>query len=105
MRTEEGGKRIPVLEQTLKIIAKLYSLVAEPGRGILGIRFLNSSIQKDYVSENAANDIVKDHHYSGLTRIGGELKRKILRPFVYDTHMKKPLLIMTITDGGVGFLS
>ena len=100
MKTEEDGKRIPTLEMCLRLIAKIFSIVAEPSRGILGIRFLNSSLAKNNVSEADANKLAENHHYAGLTRIGSALK-KILSSFVYNKDMKKPLLIMVISDGEV----
>ena len=101
MQTEEEGKRIPTLESCLRLIAKIYSIAAEPETGILGIRFLNSTLAKDKVSEAAANKLVENHHYGALTRIGSALKKKILPTFVYNKEMEKPLLIMVISDGEV----
>lgn len=101
MKSEENGVRIPILQHAVKLIAKMYSLVAEPGRGILAIRWLNARTGADKVTEEAANTLVANHHYGALTRIGSTLRSKILTPFLYNATLEKPLLIMVVTDGEV----
>lgn len=104
MKSEEGGERIPTLQKAVKIIAQMYSLVAEPGRGILAIRWFNSREGPNMVTEEAANTLVSSHHYGALTRIGSALKSKVLTPFLYNATLEKPLLVMIVTDGEVSLL-
>ena len=97
MRTEEGGNRINALESTLLLIAEVYTLARSDG--ILAINFLNDLTIKDVRIDMVA-DIIKEHSFSGWTRIGTELKLKVLDAFVTE-EMKRPLLVITITDGAV----
>lgn len=101
MKAEEGGERMRILEQTLKEITKVYQL-ANPD-GIKSIRFLNGEKGKRNVKSNRVKDLLKDHRFRGVTRIGTQLEKKVLDRFVWNRKepMKKPLLVMTITDGAV----
>ena len=98
MKTEEGGNRKKALESALQLIADVYTL-ARPD-GILAIEFLNNPTKMKDVRTNIVADIIKDHKFSGWTRIGTELKLKVLNHFV-TKEMEKPLLVITITDGDV----
>ena len=98
MITEEQGKRIPALESTLSLIAEVYTLARS--QGILEIDFLNDSAEVKDIRKDAVEEIIGEHSFSGWTRIGTELKLKVLDDFVTE-EMKRPLLVITITDGGV----
>ena len=98
MRTEEGGNRIKALESALLLIAEVYTL-ARSG-GILAIKFLNDSTEEMDVRTDTVAEIISEHNFAGWTRIGTELKQKVLNDFVKG-DMKKPLLVLTITDGEV----
>ena len=98
MRTEERGNRIKALESALFLIAEVYTLARSDG--ILAIDFLNDSTEEMDVRTDIVAEIINEHNFSGWTRIGTELKRKVLDYFV-ETDMEKPLLVITITDGGV----
>ena len=98
MKIEEEGRRIEALESTLLLIAEVYTL-ARSG-GIRAIDFLNDETEEVDVRTDIVADIIKEHNFSGWTRIGTELKQKVLDDFV-GAHMEKPLLMITITDGGV----
>ena len=98
MRTAEGGNRIKALESTLLLIAEVYTLARSDG--ILAIDFLNDSTEEVDVRTDIVVEIISEHSFSGWTRIGTELKQKVLDDFV-KTDMEKPLLVITITDGGV----
>ena len=98
MRTEEGGNRIEALKSTLLLIAEVYTLARS--NGILAIDFLNDSTEEMDVCTDTVAEIINKHSIFGWARVGTELKRKVLDGFVED-NMKKPLLVITITDGGV----
>ena len=98
MRTEEDGKRITALESILSLIAEVYTLARSDG--ILAIDFLNDSTKQVNVRTDFVAAIIAEHRFSGWTRIGTELKRKVLDDFVTE-GMKWPLLVITITDGEV----
>ena len=87
-----------VLRSTLLLIAEVYTLARSDG--ILAINFLNDETGERNVRKEIVAKIIKKHNFSGWTRIGTELKQKVLNDFV-KADMKKPLLVITITDGGV----
>ena len=98
MKTEEEGKRIEALKTALQLIADVYTL-ARPD-GILAIDFVNDSTEERDVRTDIVADIIAEHRFSGLSRIGTALKRKVLDNFVTE-DMERPLLVITITDGAV----
>ena len=98
MRAEEKGNRIKALRSTLSLIAEVYTL-ARSG-GIPAIDFLNDSVEFFDARKDDVEKRIDKHIFWGPTRIGTELKRKVLTPFV-NKEMKKPLLVITITDGMV----
>lgn len=101
MRFEDGGARIKTLINFVAAIAHIYSLACGGTNGkIRRIRFLNSRKGGDDVDKAHAKELLSKHPYAGMTRIGTELKKKILADLV-TKDMKKPLLVMIITDGEV----
>ncbi|KAH0612940.1 uncharacterized protein H6S33_009320 [Morchella sextelata] len=96
MKYEENGERIKTLQKTLDNIANVYGLARD--QGIITVRFLNAPQGKKNVTVKTVKSVLKNHNYGGVTRIGTELKKKILDRFV-NKDMAKPLLIMIITDG------
>lgn len=96
---DQKGARIKTLQKILNAIADIYNLARK--QGILTVRFLNASKGKKNVTAQTVKTVIKGHDYGGVTRIGTELKKKILDKFVLGVDMKKPLLIMVITDGAV----
>lgn len=103
MVTEENGSRVEALKHTLEIIADVYSLSRDENPKGINIKFFNSTKRYTNVRKKHVAGIVDKHRFQGLTRIGTELKRKILDSFVKPT-MERPVLIITITDGDVSVL-
>lgn len=99
MKFDEAGIRITILQQILGVIAHFYSLSQTDGK-IKAVRFLNKRVALDNVTPSQLNDYIKTHRYSGLTCIGKELEKKILKPLVTPA-MTRPLLVMVLTDGDV----
>lgn len=100
MRTEENGDRIKTLAQVLRMISRIYCPTQE-GEEIMSVRFLNSSKNdKCPATQLQMNDILKNHTYQGPTKIGTQLKAKILKPLV-TKDMTRPLIVICITDGYV----
>ena len=102
MEYEEDRARIENLKEVLKIINSIYKHAAEPDTGIRAIRFINNNDDEDNF-HGEPSEIIDNHYFGGTTRIGTELHRKILKPLVLGEPMKKPLLIMVITDGAVSY--
>jgi hypothetical protein len=109
MQREEGGKRIEALRKTLNLVAKVFML-ARPKKsqgteqGINAVRFLNFAKGWTNVVPKATDTIIKQHTFRHWSRIGTELKAKVLDKHVFGKSMKKPLLVITITDGDVKHL-
>lgn len=102
MSFEEGGTRIKTLKKVLNIINSIYKHAAEPDTGIRAIRFINNNDDEDNFRGDPS-EIIDNHYFGGTTKIGTELHKKILKPLVLGKPMKKPLLIMVITDGAVSY--
>ncbi|KAA8912325.1 hypothetical protein FN846DRAFT_773380 [Sphaerosporella brunnea] len=96
MKTEEGGKRIETLKIALKFVAAVIKLARN--EGIKAIRFLNSKKVWTDV-QRKTHKIIEDHPFRHWSRIGTELKNKIINKHVFGSEMKRPLLVITITDG------
>jgi hypothetical protein len=103
MKLQENAKRIATLERALQQVADIYTL-ANPS-GIKSVRFLNHRQGKANVKKEDVPGVIGRCAWIGLTMMGSELRRKILLPFVLKdvAAMKKPLLVMIITDGQVRF--
>lgn len=101
MQYGENGRRIAVLERMLKAIATVYSLARE--RGIERVKFINNSEGKRNVVERNVHQALRGHTYSGIARVGTELRNKILHNFIMGVKMKKPMLVMVIVGQAVRF--
>lgn len=96
---EHKGEHIRTLNKTLVEIMAIYDLAS--GTGIKSIQFLNATRGWRNTKSKNREALLKNHEYGGLTRIGTMLQKKVLEKFVFRTDMKRPLLIITITDGEV----
>ena len=101
MAFEEGGERIADLKVILSKGAFAASLFDDDG---VQVRFMNSLEQGNGIrNEQQVNDLVARVKFSGLTPMGKELRNKILVPLVREParsgQLRKPVLIITITDG------
>lgn len=104
MQFEENGERIDDLRLILQRVAYVATLFDHDG---ISIRFMNTNLppgQGDNItSEAQINQIMSQVKFSGLTPLGRELRRKVidglLLPAARQGGMKKPVLIITITDG------
>ncbi|PUU80834.1 hypothetical protein B9Z19DRAFT_973428 [Tuber borchii] len=95
----ESGTRKNTLIQFIDHITEIYSMANESG--ILAMRFMNSRRgKKNWTGKSQA--YLDGHSFIGPTRIGTELKKKILDKFVIkDPNQSKPLLVLIVTDGAV----
>lgn len=103
MVDDQGGQRIKILQRLLNAIASVYNLARE--RGISTVRFFNALQGKKNITAQTVKTVIKGHQYGGDTRVGTELERKIIDKFVIGIEMKKPLLVIVITDQAVGSLN
>lgn len=101
MAFEEGGERIADLKVILSRVAFAAALFDDDG---VQVRFMNSPEQGNGIrNEQQVNDMIARVKFSGLTPMGRELENKILLPLVREParsgQLRKPVLIITITDG------
>jgi len=99
MVDEENGARKETLIQLIDHITEICSMANESG--ILAMRFMNrGGGKKNWTGKS--QEYLDHHSYGGATRIGTELKKKILDKFaVGNPNQIKPLLVLIVTDGGV----
>ncbi|KAG0641319.1 hypothetical protein HOY80DRAFT_902534 [Tuber brumale] len=96
---EEGGKRKKTLVQYVDNITEIYSMAK--GSGILAMRFMNGPKGKRNWT-GKSQEYLDQHKYGGVTRIGTELKEKILDIFATRNEKQtRPLLVLIVTDGTV----
>ena len=96
---EEKGSRKKTLIQLIDHITEIHSMANESG--VLALRFINSrGGKKNWTGKS--KEYLDHHSYGGVTRIGTELKKKILDKFaIGNSNQSKPLLVLIVTDGGV----
>lgn len=104
MSFEEQGERIKDLQLILQRVAFAGTLFDEDG---IDIRFMNEDPPNQQLSgirsDQQIGQIMANKRYKGLTPFGTELKKKvidqILVPRLNSGQMRKPLLVISITDG------
>ncbi|KAI5839385.1 hypothetical protein DFP73DRAFT_634587 [Morchella snyderi] len=99
MKTEQGGERIKTLHSTIDAITRVYDLANE--NGMKSVEFFNGDDGIENVKNKNWEINFNERVYNGVTKIGTSLSQKILNRFVWGREMKKPLLVMIITDGDV----
>lgn len=100
MKFAEAGERIKTLEKTMDEITSVYGL-ANP-TGIRAVKFINAKKGLLNIRNNNWKKRFKLINYAGVTPIGTSLRLKVIDRFVWTTPpMKKPLLVVIITDGEV----
>ena len=95
----EDGACVQTLSDTLEAVSKVYSF-AEKG-GITAVRFLNTPNVYSNVTTGKVDALMERIVFEGVTNIGTKLHDKVLVNHV-KPGMKKPLLVIVITDAKVG---
>lgn len=101
MQFEENGERIKDLRLILSRVAYAASLFDDDG---IQVRFMNSEERGDNIrNESQVDALIQRIQFKGLTPMGTSLRNKVLEPLVLTParsgQLKKPVLIITITDG------
>jgi len=101
MQFEENGERIQDLKLIVSRVAFAATLFDDDG---ISIRFMNSDINANNVRTEADVDrVIQSVQFKGLTPMGTSLRNKVLEPLVLNPArsgaLRKPILIITITDG------
>lgn len=87
-----------------RILGKVAHACALFDQDGLQVRFLNSNVQGNGITnEQGAVQLVQQVQFSGLTPLGTAMDQKILQPLLLgparSNQLKKPLLVIAITDG------
>lgn len=101
MEDEQNGTRIDAMMRAIREITSVYEL-ANP-QGIRSINFINTTKRFRNIRTGTLYQPFKSLIYNGITRTGTALRIKVLDTFVWKSPMSKPLLVIIITDGEVGF--
>jgi hypothetical protein len=97
VKFEDGGTRIKTLIDTLRTVSSVYSL-ATKGKGISTEQFLNARKSHLNVGPGKMAGLMDQVVFEGVTPIGTKLRDKVLAKHV-TKDMKRPLLVIVITDG------
>ncbi|KAF8535205.1 hypothetical protein BDD12DRAFT_893618 [Trichophaea hybrida] len=103
MTIEQGGVRIETLKRTMELVANVYTRatpIGEGKKGITAVKSLNSNNDYYGVTLGQIKYFFEYLTFEGTTPIGTVLNEKILKEFVTE-DMKRPLLVIVITDGEV----
>jgi hypothetical protein len=108
MGQPEYKDRVETLISTLKTVAGIYQPVSKTG-GIVSVKFLNPSKEHGYgyikITPGGVSKMISQVGFRGLTRIGTELRDRILKKFADVDTIKRPVLVMIFTDGDVIFVA
>ena len=104
MQFEEKGERIKDLQLILQRVSFAATLFDDDG---VDVRFMNqdppANMTTGVRTEQQVEQLLSGHKFSGLTPMGGMLKRKVIDDIFVRAlrggQMRKPLLVITITDG------
>lgn len=104
MSFEENGERIKDLQLILQRSVFAATLFDDDG---IELRFMNEDMPLQEISgirsEQQVEQLLSRKRYKGLTPFGTELRKKVIDPILVQKlnsgQMRKPLLIISITDG------
>ncbi|KAF9636424.1 hypothetical protein BFW01_g7320 [Lasiodiplodia theobromae] len=104
--TEKGPSRQELLRRLVTRMCSIATRLVPDGEGV-HLRFINKDQPRTGAYDNLSKDQIDNElkfEPSGGTRIGTELRNKILKPFVFDVFargqtLKRPILVIVITDG------
>ena len=105
MAFEENGERIKDLQVVMARVAFAATLFDDDG---IDVRFMNDdkiplNMLSGIRSEQQVQQMLANKSYRGLTPFGTELRKKVIDPILlpklHSQQLRKPLLIISITDG------
>ncbi|KAF4553852.1 Hypothetical protein D9617_6g095850 [Elsinoe fawcettii] len=104
MQFEEKGERIKDLQLILERVAFAATLFDDDG---IEIRFMNqdppSNMTSGVKTQEQVSALMNGHRFSGLTPMGTNLRKKVVDDIflrnLRSGRMRKPLLVIVITDG------
>lgn len=103
----DSGQRIEAAKELIRRVTSITTRLDPSG---VRVRFFNWREDGEFNGVGTKEEVEKIldtvEFEGGSTRIGTEMRRKILEPFVYaklrNGGLLRPLLITTVTDGEVG---
>lgn len=95
---DESGSRVHVIQEYLNLIFSISSLARN--KGIATIQFVNSDKGETNVAVKTVKTILEGHKFGGESKLGTELKTKILDKFNHR-KMVKPLVVIVLVNGKV----
>ena len=98
MRLNDGGSNFETLRAILKAASDVYSFAGTGG--LTAVRFLNTTNKYLCVGPGKIQALMNKIVFEGLTNIGTKLRDKVLENHV-NTNMRRPLLVIVITDAEV----
>lgn len=96
IENREQGIRKRQVEQGLKTIARIFSVITN--RKIRTVIFTNRGKEHCDIREEDISGLLKAHRFADVTQIDKALNDRILVPYVNESYLSKPLLVVTITD-------
>ena len=99
----QEGNRMQSQKELVKRMGSILTRAC-PGKSGVHLRFINKSDGADNIVDKNELDRQMSFTPQGSTRIGSNLRDKILKPFIYNVlnggdHLNRPYLVITITDG------
>jgi len=92
-----NGERIDDLKLIVAKVAEVATLFDDDG---IEVRFINSNVQGNHIkTADDASRLLRSLEYRWDTKIGTQLEAKILQPMAYSRKLRKPLLVISVTDG------
>jgi hypothetical protein len=99
-KQDDDKARKDILLEVLEHVCRTYECHDE--KGVLSVKFFNARRGWGHVTQKKVQDKKENYRCQGMTRIGTELKRKVIDQYVFKKDpMLKPLLVIVITDGEV----
>lgn len=101
--TEKGPSRQELLRRLVTRMCSIATRLVPDGDGVY-LRFINKDQPRTGALSKGQIDDALKFEPSGGTPIGTELRNRILKPFLFDVFargqtLKRPILIIVITDG------
>ena len=98
MGVRQGGDRVKALSAALRAASAIYSFSRK--EGITAVRLLNAPTEYANFVPGKVNPLMGRIVFDGLTMLGTGLRDRVLVNYV-TPEMKRPLLVVIITDGEV----
>ncbi len=93
----QNGSRIEDMQSIVQMIADIIATFDTDG---IDVRFFNNTVEGNNI--RTGDDIKKmmsQVTFNFGTPLGQELRNKIIKPFVMDKQMEKPICVIIMTDG------